>query len=54
MRDLVIRAEKAYDPVTVLCQVLHVARSGLYAWCQGGASVRSRQNPWALVHSRAC
>ena len=54
MRYLFIRAEKAHYPVTLLCQVLQVARSGFYAWCQGGASVRSLQNQWALVHIRAC
>ena len=40
MRYRFIRAEKAHYPVTVLCQVLQVARSGFYAWGQGVASGR--------------
>ena len=54
MRYRFIRAEKAHYPVTVLCQVLQVARSGFYAWGQGVASGRCRQNQWALVHILAC
>ena len=54
MRYRFIQVEKAYYPVTVLCQVLQVARGGFYAWCQRGESVRHRQNQWALVHIRAC
>ena len=37
-----------------MCRVLHVARSGLYAWCRQRPSVRSRENLWLLTHIRAC
>jgi len=37
-----IRAEKAHYPVTLLCRVLGVARSGYYAWARDGASARAR------------
>jgi len=35
-----IRAEKARYPVSLLCRVLRVARSGFYAWLSGGESKR--------------
>jgi transposase InsO family protein len=54
MRYACIQAEKAHYPVTVLCRVLQVARSGYYAWCQRAESRRRQQNQWALVHIRAC
>jgi transposase InsO family protein len=54
MRYACIQAEKAHYPVTVLCRVLQVARSGYYAWCQRAESRRHQQNQWALVHIRAC
>lgn len=38
----------------VLCRVLQVARSGLYAWCRRRAAVRQRQTAWLLAHIRAC
>ncbi len=38
MRFEFIRAEKASYPVTVLCSVLEVSRSGFHAWCQRPAS----------------
>ncbi|CAA9309402.1 MAG: Mobile element protein [uncultured Gemmatimonadaceae bacterium] len=37
-----IRAEKAAYPVTVLCRVLGVARSGYYAWAGRGNSARAQ------------
>jgi len=49
-----IQAEKAHYPIEVLCRVLHVARSGFYAWCDRGESTRQRQNAWLLTHIRAC
>ena len=49
-----IQAEKAHDPIEVLCRALQVARSGLYAWCQRGESARQRQNAWPLTPIRAC
>lgn len=38
----------------VLCRVLQVARSGVYAWRQRQDSPRRRQNAWLLTHIRAC
>ena len=38
----------------VLCRVLQVARSGLYAWCGRRQSARSRENLCLLTHIRAC
>ncbi|GAB2958205.1 IS3 family transposase [Streptomyces heilongjiangensis] len=38
-----IHAEKANYPVTLLCRVLHVARSSYYAWREGKAARRRRQ-----------
>lgn len=37
-----ISAEKAQYPVTLLCRVLGVARSGYYAWACRGASARAQ------------
>jgi len=37
-----------------MCRVLHVARSGFYAWCRQRPSARSRENLWLLTHIRAC
>jgi putative transposase len=49
-----MEAEKATYPVEVMCRVLHVARSGFYAWCRRRESARQRQNAWLLTHIRAC
>jgi transposase InsO family protein len=54
MKYQFIQAEKAHDPIEVLCRVLHVARSGFYAWCRRRESARQRQNAWLLAHIRAC
>jgi len=54
MRDSLHPGEKATYPVTVLCQVLTVARSGLYAWARRPESPRARQNQWLGTHIRAC
>ena len=37
-----VQAEKADYPVTILCRVLQVARSGYYAWARRGVSARAR------------
>ena len=44
MRFLFIRAERANYPVTVLCSVLEVARSGYYAFESRKPSKRARVN----------
>lgn len=36
-----IRAERATYPITILCRVLGVARSGYYAWARRGVSARA-------------
>ena len=36
-----IRAERATYPITILCRVLHVARSAYYAWARRGVSARA-------------
>ncbi len=53
MRYRFIQAEKAHDPGGVLCQLLAVARSGLYAWGRRPTSARAQQNRWLVVHIRA-
>jgi putative transposase len=37
-----ISAEKAHYPITILCRVLDVGRSGYYAWARRGVSARAR------------
>jgi putative transposase len=44
MRFAFIAVEKARYPVTVLCRVLAVSRSGFYAWSRRGESTRQRAN----------
>jgi putative transposase len=39
-----IATEKAWYPVALMCRVLHVSRSGYYAWCQRPAAERSRED----------
>jgi putative transposase len=39
-----IATEKAWYPVTLMCRVLHVSRSGYYAWCKRPAAERSRED----------
>ena len=41
-RYRLIQAEQAEYPVTVLCRVLGVARSGYYAWARRGVSARAQ------------
>jgi len=38
-----IRAERAHFPVTMLCRVLRVSRSGFYMWLHRGESRRERR-----------
>ena len=39
-----IHAEKAHFPVTLMCRMLNVTRSGYYAWCGRQASRRAQEN----------
>ena len=53
-----VQAEKAAYPVTVLCRVLHVARSAYYAWARRGDSACARADAdltaqIAAVHARS-
>ena len=41
MKFAFIAAEKAWAPISVLCKVLDVSRSGFYAWDERGRSSRS-------------
>lgn len=44
VRFLFIRTEKANDPLTVLCRVLKVSRSGYYAFEKRGPSARENSD----------
>ncbi len=44
MRFAFIAAEKAHCPLSLLCKVLGVSRSGYYAWRRRGKSRRVQQN----------
>lgn len=44
MRYRFISVEKANYPITILCKVMRVARSGYYAWVSCGKSARQRAN----------
>ncbi len=53
-----IQAERANYPVTILCRVLHIARSGYYAWTRRGVSARATADQAlidqiALIHARS-
>ena len=52
MRFLFIRVEKASYPVTVLCRVLEVARSGYYAFEKRGPSPRAKAKVLLLAKIR--
>jgi hypothetical protein len=43
MRYRFIEVEKAVSPVTMLCRVLRVSRSGFYAWQQRPISRRTEE-----------
>jgi hypothetical protein len=44
-----IHAEKATHPIVLLWRVPKVARSSFYAWCEGEAARRARQDAMAGV-----
>jgi putative transposase len=48
-----IRAEKAFFPVSVLCQVLHVSRSGFYSWHGGNRSKRELSDRRLVVEIKS-
>lgn len=52
MRYEFIRAERARYPLSVLCRLLQVCRSGFYAWLSRGESVRERQDRELLSEIR--
>ncbi len=39
-----MKKHKAEFPITVMCDVLNVSRSGYYAWCRKSESERSQAN----------
>jgi len=47
-----IFAEKANFPVTMMCRLMRVSRSGFYAWLKRGVSQREKANERLLVHIR--
>ena len=53
MKFAFIAAEKASSPVTVLCKVLGVSRSGFYAWEERGPSTRSVEDERLAVRIAA-
>jgi putative transposase len=52
MRYAFIETEKANYPITVLCQVLQVSRSGYYAWRRWEPSARQQQDQVILEEIR--
>ena len=53
MRYRFITAEKALYPVTLLCWLLQVSRSGYYAWCRRKESRRAAANRVLLAQIRS-
>jgi len=53
-----ILVERATYPITMLCRVLHVSRSGYYTWARRGVSARAQAEtellvPIAAAHARS-
>ena len=48
-----IRVEKAFYPLTVLCSVLEVSRSGFYSWCKRPISARKLSDTQLAVQVKA-
>jgi transposase InsO family protein len=48
-----IRVEKAFYPLTVLCSVLEVSRSGFYSWCKRPLSARTSSDAQLAVQVSA-
>ena len=53
MKFELVLAEKAHFPVTVLCDVLGVSRSGFYAWVARPPSARSKSDAQLTVEITA-
>ena len=53
MRFAFVHAEKAVWPVTVMCEVLCVSRSGYYAWRDRPASAHDQTDAKLLVEIKA-
>lgn len=53
MRFAFIQAEKANFPVTIMCRILEVTRSGFYAWCFRPQSLRAKDDRRLKVQIRA-
>lgn len=53
MRYRFIDAEKGRYPITLMCRVLEVAKSGYYAWRGRPVSARARANEGLVVEIRA-
>ena len=53
MRFVFIQAENAHYPITLLCKVLQVSRSGYYAWLRRPESQRAREDRRLTVHIKA-
>ena len=53
MRFAFILEEKAQFPVTVMCRILEVAKSGFYAWCSRQEAPRTRVDRRLKVQIRA-
>ena len=53
MRYAFIRSEEDRYPLTVLCRVMRVSRSGYYAFVRRPPSQRARQETQLRVHVRA-
>ena len=48
-----VQAEKAYFPVSQLCDAVGVSRSAYYDWCRGTPSQRAQANERVLTEIRA-
>jgi putative transposase len=53
VRFAFVQAEKAAVPVTTLCHVLRISRSGYYAWCERPESAHARQDRQLRVRVQA-
>ena len=52
MKYRFIKAHHTHYPITLMCQILGVARSGYYAWCKQPLSARKMADYLLLMHIR--